>query len=182
MARPALLTPDVHETIVRFIRGGAYFHEATAAAGIGERTGFRWLERGRASSETWEEQADDGVTPELDDDPEWVYRQFWQAVEKARGEARAHAAATLYSAAVGAPAQVDENGAIVRDEIVPEWRASLAYLERTDPKHWGRTHRPTEEKDPENPPDVDALRIQGRDLVEQVATVRKQREEAETGV
>lgn len=178
MGRPALLTPDIHETIVRFVRGGAYFHEACAAAGIGERTGFRWVERGRASAESYEDQADDGVAPEVDDDPDWVYRQFWQAISKARGEARAHAAATLYSAAVGAPAQLDADGHVVRDEVEPEWRASLAYLERTDPKNWGRTHRPTVEEEPESEPDVEALRIQGRDLVQQVAAVRKQREEA----
>lgn len=180
MGRPSLLTPDTHETIVRFVRGGAYFHEACAAAGIGERTGFRWLEKGREATEAWEDQADDGVLPDLDDDPEWVYRQFWQAVSKARGEARAHAAATLYSAAVGAPARHDEDGNLLQEEVVPEWRASLAYLERTDPKNWGRTHRPTAEPEPEPEPDTEALRIQGRDLVLQAANVRKQREEAGT--
>jgi len=44
--RPTKLTPEVHRTIVEYIRAGAYDHVAAQAAGIAPSTFRRWLERG----------------------------------------------------------------------------------------------------------------------------------------
>ena len=47
--RPSKLTPEVQEKIVTAIRAGNYAQVAAVYAGIGERTFYRWMERGEKS-------------------------------------------------------------------------------------------------------------------------------------
>ena len=68
MARPTKLTPEVHHTIVEYIRAGAYDYIAAQAAGLDPSTFRRWLERGAG-----------GRSP---------YREFAADVAQARAQAR----------------------------------------------------------------------------------------------
>ena len=45
MARPTKLTPEVHHTIVEYIRAGAYDYVAAQAAGLDPSTFRRWLQQ-----------------------------------------------------------------------------------------------------------------------------------------
>ena len=92
---------EVQEKIVTAIRAGNYAQVAAVYAGIGERTFFRWMELG--------EEAKAGR-----------YRQFWQAVKAAEGEAEVRAVA------------------IIQRKMPDDWRAAMSYLERKHPKRWGR--------------------------------------------
>jgi len=69
--RRTLLTPEVQQKIVSYIRAGAFDWVAAEACGIGERTFYHWLKEGAA-----------GRQP---------YLQFLQEVTTARAEARAAA-------------------------------------------------------------------------------------------
>lgn len=112
--RPTLLTPSVQETIVNAVRIGAYLDDAASLAGISRGTLFRWLADGRDASE----RADAGE--ELDD-RSLLYRDFCDAVEKARADAMLRNIGIIQTAA--------QNGT---------WQAAAWYLERTNPKKWGR--------------------------------------------
>lgn len=184
MGRPLLLDPDTHERIVTAVRAGMYVHDAAARCGIGERTLYRWLERGRAAFEA-EQEADDAGAPDEDPegppDPEFEYRQLWQAVMVARSDARLEAVATIRMEMVGRPAQYDEQGNVVREELPPgrdKLRAALEFLARTDPKNWGRTNRPVED-DSEQEVDPETLRARAEDLID--AAVQKAEWHAEEG-
>lgn len=74
--RRTKLTPEIQEKIVSAIRAGNYANVAAEYAGIGERTFYRWLERGR--------EANRGI-----------YWHFWQAVKKAEREAEVRAVAII---------------------------------------------------------------------------------------
>lgn len=155
MGRPTALTPDVHATIVRALRAGAYLREGAGMAGVAERTVYQWLQRGEEAIEATEvanatAEREAGTTDSTDeagiievptDDPAWVYAQFAQAVMEARAQARVAAVATLKAAVSGAPAVFDEHGNVIVAERPPEWRAALEFLARTDPEHWGRGWR-----------------------------------------
>ncbi len=66
--RRSKLTPEVQETICRYVRQGLTYETAARAAGISESTFYRWRARG--------EKAQRGK-----------FRQFWEAVKKAEAEA-----------------------------------------------------------------------------------------------
>lgn len=91
----------MHEKIITAIRAGNYAQVAAVYAGIGERTYYRWMELG--------ERAKAGR-----------YRQFWQAVNAAEGEAEVRAVA------------------IIQKQMPANWRAAMTYLERKHPRRWGR--------------------------------------------
>lgn len=112
--RSTLLTDDIQDAIVQAIRAGSYLDDAAAYAGISYRTIFRWIERGKHAEA--EQEAGNDIT-----DDEYRYCQFWQAVEKARADAVIRNIGIIQSAA--------QNGS---------WQASAWYLERTNPKKWGR--------------------------------------------
>ena len=78
-----------------------YAQVAAVYAGIGERTFYRWMELGEGAKAG-------------------RYRQFWQAVKAAEGEAEVRAAA------------------IIQKKMTGDWRAAMTYLERKHPKRWGR--------------------------------------------
>jgi hypothetical protein len=105
--RPHGLTRKAEQGILEAIRAGARMEDAAAAAGVSRRTLHRWTARG---------QGDDALEP---------FRQFAEAVEHARAEARVSAIRTIRRA-------MEEGDWGVR------LRAACFYLERTDPANWGR--------------------------------------------
>lgn len=68
MGRKCTLTPDVQQRVVDCLAIGAGRATAAAAAGIGESTFYRWMERGEASSSG-------------------PFREFWEAVTGAEYQA-----------------------------------------------------------------------------------------------
>lgn len=112
--RPTVLTDDVQERIVTAIRAGSYLDDAANYAGISYRTVLRWVERGRIA----DSELSDGNEITDDELPFW---QFWQSVENARAQAVIRNVGIIQSAA--------QDG---------QWQAAAWYLERTNPRKWGR--------------------------------------------
>ncbi|MDY7078644.1 MAG: hypothetical protein SXV54_17150, partial [Chloroflexota bacterium] len=69
MGRRTKLTPEVHNLIVQYIRGGAFDYVAAQAAGIDPGTFRRWLNRGEKRTEE-------------------PFRTFCTDVKQARAQAR----------------------------------------------------------------------------------------------
>lgn len=82
MARPTLLTDEVHKRIVDLVRAGNYVETAAAAAGVGTRTVRDWMRRGA--------NEDDGI-----------YRALADDIAKAHAEAEALAIQIVNRAATG---------------------------------------------------------------------------------
>ena len=74
--RPTLLTPELQETLVSYVRQGAYDWVAAETVGIGRTTFYRWMAEGEAK-------------------PRGKYREFWVKVSRARAEARTLAETTV---------------------------------------------------------------------------------------
>jgi transposase len=117
MGRPTKLTPEVQDKIVAALRAGNYQETAAMYAGVEARTFYRWMERGES----------DGTEDE-------IYRQFRQAVEKAKADAEVRDIALIDKAA--------HDGS---------WQAAAWKLERKFPHKWGRVNR-TEISGPEGKP------------------------------
>jgi hypothetical protein len=100
--------------IVAAVRGGSYLDDAASYAGVGERTVYAWLARGRDAEKAYEQ----GQPINVD---EQACLQFQQAVQKARADAVVRNVALIQRAA--------EDGS---------WQAAAWYLERTNPRKWGR--------------------------------------------
>ena len=98
------LTDNSQQVIVDAILLGMYQEQAALLAGIHRGTFYRWMERGQTG------------LPE--DEP---YRDFRDAVEKARAEAEARKLKAIHIAA--------DTGT---------WQAAAWWLERSFPKRWGR--------------------------------------------
>jgi hypothetical protein len=116
MARPTDLTPELGDQIARFVRAGNWPVTAAGAAGVPERTFFRWMARGRAAEEIDEEG---GVVPETEV-PFW---QFRQQVKRAESESEVIAVGQLMKDMPRAPTAV------------------VAWLERRFGKRWSRMER-----------------------------------------
>jgi hypothetical protein len=114
MSRPTLLTPEVQDRIVSAVRAGSYLDDAASMAGIGSSTLFLWLATGRQANEKRE-------NGEVLTDRETLCMEFLEAVERARAEATLRNIAIIQKAA--------QDGT---------WQAAAWYLERTNPKKWGR--------------------------------------------
>ena len=104
--RPTKLTPEVRDRIIEALRAGNYQDAAAAYAGIGPATFYRWMERGRAA------------------DAEPDYREFREAVERARAEA-----------------EVRNVALVQRSAADGTWQAAAWFLERSYPSRWGRRER-----------------------------------------
>jgi hypothetical protein len=104
--RPTKLTPEVQDRIVAALRAGNYQETAAVYGGIDERTFYRWMEQGAL------------------DDADDIYRQFRQAVEKAKADAEVRDVALIDKAA--------HDGS---------WQAAAWKLERKFPNKWGRVNR-----------------------------------------
>lgn len=89
--RPSKLTPEVQETICKYLRAGNAFKTACEAAGIGYATGKQWRQRGEDRHPDRESGED--------------YVAFVAAVERAEAEALARCAAVVQKAAVDGSVQ-----------------------------------------------------------------------------
>jgi transposase len=116
MSRQTKLTPKVQEIIVSAIAAGNYAETAAQAAGIGKTTLYRWLEQAE------------------DENADHIYRDFRDAVEKAKAEAEERDLKVITQAA--------HDGS---------WQAAAWKLERRTPHKWGRVNR-TEISGPEGKP------------------------------
>lgn len=76
IGRKSKLTPEIQEKIVSAVRAGNYSFVAAEFAGIGERTFYKWMEKGEAR-------------------PGSTYGQFRQAVKSAEREAEVRAVAII---------------------------------------------------------------------------------------
>ncbi len=114
VGRRTILTSELQDNIVQALRGGNYLDDAARYAGVAERTVYQWIQKGRMAREALE----DGVEPTAN---ELLYIQFAQAVEKARSDAVVRNLTIIQKAA--------NDG---------QWQAAAWYLERTNPRKWGR--------------------------------------------
>lgn len=112
--RISLLTTETHERIVQNVRAGSYLDDAAAHVGISERTLHNWLQRGRDAENELELGGD------IPDD-ELPYLHFFQSIKEARAEATIRNLALIQQAARAG-----------------SWQAAAWYLERTNPRKWGR--------------------------------------------
>lgn len=104
MAPPSKLTDDVQDHIVRLIRAGLPIELAGQVAGVSRSSVYGWIARGASTSAR--------------DRP---YREFAQAMERARAEGEAVLVARIQGAA--------HKGS---------WRAAAFLLERRFPERWAR--------------------------------------------
>lgn len=91
LGRKTLLTPQVQEKIVAYIRGGSFAWVAAAAAGITQSSYFRWMMRGEEEYKAWERACEEQEEndPDAQAPPEMSqFAAFWYAVYEARGQAR----------------------------------------------------------------------------------------------
>jgi hypothetical protein len=113
MGRPTKLTPEVQDKIVTALRAGNYQDVAANYAGIAAPTFYRWMEQG------------------ADPDSDTIYREFREAVEKAKADSEVRDVALIDRAAADG-----------------SWQAAAWKLERKYPNRWGRVTR-TEISGPE---------------------------------
>jgi hypothetical protein len=116
MARPTELTPEVADRIAQLIRAGNWPETAAVAAGVSERSYYRWMARGEQAVQLQE-------SGKRVHRPEEPYRQFWQQVKRAESESQVIAVSHLMKAMPSTPTAV------------------LAWLERRFRQEWGRTER-----------------------------------------
>lgn len=109
MGRPTKLNEQTHETIVAAVRAGNYVETAAKAAGIDPATFYRWMERGEADIEN------DVASP---------FREFCEAVEKAKAESE----------------KIDLDH-IAKAAGEGSWQAAAWRLERRFPDKWGKNDR-----------------------------------------
>lgn len=122
--RRTSLTPEVHELIVQAVSAGNYLDDAAAYAGVTGTTVYNWLERGRRVRAILEEMGD--YPPS-----ERIFLEFLEAVETARSQA------------------VVRNVALIQRAAETQWQAAAWYLERTNPRKWGRSETVTLTGEPE---------------------------------
>lgn len=116
-ARPGripLLNTQTQDKIVSAVRAGSYLDDAAALAGVSRHALFEWLAKGRQA----QEKANTGHDLT---DRETLYADFTDAVETARAEAQLRNVAIIQKAA--------NEGT---------WQAAAWFLERTNPRKWGR--------------------------------------------
>lgn len=110
------LTPEVHSKIITALRAGNYVETSAAFAGISRPTLYRWLEKGDRALDKLE------LEEELTEN-EIAYLNFRNDVEEARAQASVRAVSLINQAAQNS------------------WQAAAWWLERTNPKLWGRQIR-----------------------------------------
>jgi hypothetical protein len=112
--RTPLLNAQTQERIVNAVRAGSYLDDAAALAGIGRATLFQWLGHGKDAQQK-------ALNGDKLTDRERLYLDFTDAVETARAEAQLRNIAIIQKAA--------NEGT---------WQAAAWFLERTNPRKWGR--------------------------------------------
>ncbi len=110
--------PTIGQRIVEALRLGAYREEAAGYGGVDSRTVARWVERGEKEAA----RIDNGQKP---DPREVPFVRFADTVKSAEAEARIGAIKTI------------------REAMSKNWVAAMTFLERKDPRLWGRRDRST---------------------------------------
>jgi hypothetical protein len=105
--RQTKLTPEVQDRIVAALRAGNYQETAAVYGGISVKTFYEWMVRG-----------------ESEEEKEQSFREFREAVEKAKAEAEVRDVTLIDKAA--------KDGS---------WQAAAWKLERKFPTKWGRVNR-----------------------------------------
>lgn len=113
------LTPERSKTITDLLALGNYLETACRMAGTSPSTVYAWIDRGNSERERL--AIDDQAKPDPD---ETVFRDFTEAVEKARASAEARAVAVIQKAAA-----------------MGTWQAAAWFLERTAASRFGRVDR-----------------------------------------
>ena len=121
MGRPTKLTPEVQDRIIQALKAGNYVETAAEYAGIGKTTFYRWMEQGAKASRG-------------------IYREFRDAVTRARAEAEAR------------------NVAIIQKAAPDDWRAAAWWLERAFPDRWGPRQK-LEHSGPDGAPIAAEVRV-----------------------
>jgi len=141
MHQPKFVTaPDIRERLLEALTVGSYREEAAAYAGIDHATFYRWIDRGdahQARQETYEQAhkawleggKKKGKAPKAPDPEEACYAILAREIKAAEAQARM-AAITCVRSAISQPGGKG-------------WIAAMTYLERKDPKNWGRKDRNT---------------------------------------
>jgi len=132
VARPSLLTPETHRTIVAALQAGTYLDTAASVAGINRDTLREWLKRGAREA---------------------------RRREAGKKAARAEDRYVAFSAAVKKALAMFELAAIsgIRNAGQNQWQALAWLLERRMPHRYGRQDRPPVEDDLELREDEAAL-------------------------
>ena len=102
------------KVLINSLKNGAYVETACAYSGIGTSSVYRWIERGKAEDERLQQ----GESPNPEETPYW---EIWDTIEKARSEAMLRNITLIQTAA--------QSGS---------WQAAAWFLERTNPKLYGR--------------------------------------------
>lgn len=119
MSRPTKLTPELITKVAGVIKGGAYPSKAAVACGLSEATYYAYMARGRAEMARMAEN--NQSRPKAS---ERLAVEFLEAVEQASAEIQSVMANRIVTAAMEG-----------------DWKAALAYLERTNREEWGRVNR-----------------------------------------
>jgi transposase-like protein len=130
--RSALHDPNTRARLLLRLQTGCTIRDACASTGVHESTYYRWIEAGEA-----DERADRASQE----------REFREQATQARAEARVVAVGVLQGAMrpftrttrrtrrlPDGTSHIEET----TETVEPDWRAALAFLERTDPENWGR--------------------------------------------
>lgn len=132
MPPPPALTEGIRDAVMLDLAAGGFLDEVAGRAGFTRRTLQRWRKRGEEVLARIESGEDEEGALTSDDA---LYLSF------ARGVARARS-----SAIVRAEAQI-------HDAMTRHWQAAAWYLERTNPKRYGRLYRRPEDAEPEEDED-----------------------------
>lgn len=113
MGRPTLLTRELAGQIVQLVEVGQYPAQAAVSVGIDRATYYNWMKRGREAHRTQKT----GAPLSQDEVP---FLEFFDAVTRAGAKG------------------IGRHVTIIALAAEKDWRASAFFLERRDPKRWGR--------------------------------------------
>lgn len=153
--RPTKLSQARIEAITDSIGLGAVYEQAARAAGIHPATLYRWKELGEAVLTALGNGAKVKDLPEQ----ERLAATFCELIEKAEAEAELLMIEVVRNAALGAPAELDGEGNVVKAEQTPQWQAAMTYLERKHPGRWSRRIHVTDDT-PREPPPLSVLTVE----------------------
>lgn len=119
MGRPSKIDPAVTTRIAQMVAAGNTIETACAFVDISRTTMRAWLKRGRKQRRG-------------------QYRDFLTAMERAMAQAELLHVTNITSIARGTKAQYDAEGREVQPARAGQWTASAWFLERRNPKRWGR--------------------------------------------
>lgn len=146
--RPTDLTDEIADQIVRLMGVVSYMEPACNHAGVPIRTARRWMAQGLRAYKAAKRAERNGQPPILTEQEARCLR-FWHSVTRATAALEIQHAGNITRAAMGRPAETRTTERVLPDGTVervtvttegraPDWRASLAFLERTQFKRWGR--------------------------------------------